>query len=97
MVGGKGKEKAEMRQAAVEKSDKHVMLSYCWAQQPAVIRIRQSLGDLGYKVWLDVEQMEGSTVDAMADAIDRSYAVCYGVSLECERPIHPAALLVWLR
>ena len=36
--------------------------------------------------------------DAMADAIDRSYAVCYGVSLECERPIHPAAfLLVWLR
>ena len=98
MVGGKGKEKAEMRQAAVEKSDKHVMLSYCWAQQPAVMRIRQSLGDLGYKVWLDVEQMEGSTVDAMADAIDRSYAVCYGVSLECERPIHPAAfLLVWLR
>lgn len=28
--------------------------------------------------------MSGSTVDAMADAIDHSHTVLYGVSLECE-------------
>ena len=45
-------------------------------------------------LWLPVDFINLcvlSQVDAMADAIDRSYAVCYGVSLECERPIHPAA------
>ena len=36
--------------------------------------------------------MSGSTVDAMADAIDHSHTVLYGVSLECE---HATGLHQW--
>ena len=60
----------------------HIMISYCWLQQETAKRIRTFLGRLGYKVWIDVEQMSGSTVDAMADAVDHSSAVCFGISLE---------------
>ena len=42
----------------------HVMLSYNWGSQPIVIRIAKSLKDLGYKVWLDTEQMKGDTLEA---------------------------------
>jgi hypothetical protein len=59
---------------------KHVMLSYAWAQQAIVLRIRAALGMLGYAVWIDVEKMAGSTVDAMATAIDAAQVVVYGVS-----------------
>jgi hypothetical protein len=42
----------------------HVMISYNWDNQPIVKRIAQSLKDHGYNVWLDVEQMSGSTLEA---------------------------------
>ena len=66
-----------------EKDDgRHLMLSYCWAQQTTVLRIRKALGARGYRVWIDVEAMQGSTVEAMADALDKSYCVCFGISKE---------------
>ena len=58
------------------------MISYCWAQQDVVLRIKKALAEQGYVCWLDVEQMSLSTVDAMAEAIDSSYAVVYGISLD---------------
>lgn len=58
----------------------HLMLSYCWANQPVIKRIHTALVARGYDVWIDIEQMQGSTVDAMADAIDNAAAVLYGVS-----------------
>ena len=61
--------------------DRHVMISYCWEQQEVVLRIKAALAKRGIHCWLDVEQMSGSTVDAMADAIDKSYAVLFGISL----------------
>ena len=50
-------------QASPRKStaSQHIMLSYCWAQQKQVLKIRQALGKRQYKIWLDVEQMSGST------------------------------------
>ena len=75
------------RQAAVGKRGSHseaaalhLMLSYCWSQQAAILRIRAALGARGYNCWVDVEQMQGSTVDAMANAVDNAYAVCVGIS-----------------
>eukprot|EP01047_Picozoa_sp_COSAG01_P012468 COSAG01_NODE_563_length_15451_cov_70.726225_6_plen_935_part_00 len=44
--------------AAVE----HIMLSYNWAHQDLVKRINSALKACGYTVWIDVEQMKGSTV-----------------------------------
>jgi hypothetical protein len=69
------------RGQALKGSHRHVMISYCWEQQEVVLRIKAALSRRGYVCWLDVEQMSGSTVDAMADAIDHSYAVIYGISL----------------
>lgn len=58
----------------------HIMMSYSWAQQPAVKRIREALRDRGYDVWIDLEQMQGGTVDAMSRAIDDASVILYGVS-----------------
>jgi hypothetical protein len=68
--------------AAASSPLRHIMLSYCWAQQEIVLRIRKELGARDYRIWIDVEQMQGSTVVAMADAIDCAYAVCYGISAD---------------
>lgn len=51
------------------------MLSYCWSEQPLVIALKHALTSLGYSVWLDLEQMQGSTLAAMADAVERAAAV----------------------
>ena len=53
----------------------HVMLSYCWSQQPVVIRLAAALKQRGHKVWLDVEQMTGSTVDAMVGPFSLSFCI----------------------
>jgi hypothetical protein len=45
-------------------NQKHVMISYNWEHQPIVKRISQALQQSGYRVWLDVEQMKGSTLKA---------------------------------
>jgi hypothetical protein len=84
MTDGSGVSDAIERVRAASAGSRHFMLSYCWAQQEVVMRIRRELGRRSYDVWVDTEQMQGSTVDAMADAIDRAVAVIYGVSLECE-------------
>eukprot|EP00026_Physarum_polycephalum_P005612 Phypoly_transcript_05647.p1 GENE.Phypoly_transcript_05647~~Phypoly_transcript_05647.p1 ORF type:complete len:615 (-),score=88.60 Phypoly_transcript_05647:6-1850(-) len=53
----------------------HVMISYQWDDQKIVMRISQSLKQKGYKVWLDLEQMGGSTLEAMSHAIEQSELV----------------------
>jgi hypothetical protein len=61
---------------------KHVMVSYCWDQQPVVKRVHAALVRRGYTVWIDIEQMTGSTVDAMALAVENACVVLIGVSRE---------------
>ncbi|XP_076437546.1 uncharacterized protein LOC143276783 isoform X2 [Babylonia areolata] len=53
----------------------HVMLSYQWADQAVVKNIRDVLHDKGYKVWMDIDNMGGSTLQAMAAAIEDSFVV----------------------
>lgn len=52
MTVGSGKEAAAERAAAVEADTKHLMLSYCWAQQTVILRIREAIRLLGYPVWI---------------------------------------------
>jgi hypothetical protein len=40
------------------------MISYNWDNQPIIKRIAHSLKDHGFNVWLDLEQMGGSTLEA---------------------------------
>jgi len=53
----------------------HIMLSYNWGSQPIVLKIAESLKNAGFKIWLDVEQMHGSTLEAMADAVENASCV----------------------
>ena len=46
-----------------------------------ILRIHASLCRRLYTVWIDIEKMQGSTMDAMSEAIEGSDVVCYGVSL----------------
>ena len=53
----------------------HIMISYQWANQKSLIRIRDELKRNGYNVWMDIDQMGGSTLAAMADAVERASVV----------------------
>jgi hypothetical protein len=46
-----------------------LMISYAWADMDLAHRIFHHLRDrLGYKIWIDQEQMHGSTIEAMVSA-----------------------------
>ena len=58
----------------------HLMMSYNWNHQQAILRIVKWLQKHGYLVWVDTEQMKGDTVDAMALAVEGSALMLIGVS-----------------
>ena len=49
--------------------------------QVTVIRIVRSLQRRGYDVWLDIDRLKGSTVDAMGNAVDDAELMLWGVGL----------------
>lgn len=57
----------------------HVMISYQWANQKIIQNIRDSLQENGVKCWMDIDDMQGSTLDAMAQAVEGAEIVliCY--------------------
>ncbi|PFX17112.1 uncharacterized protein LOC111341315 [Stylophora pistillata] len=77
-----GKEKhAEDKQQSVKKSDaKHVMISYQWDVQKLVIQIKNKLQSDGFKVWMDIDEMGGSTLESMARAVENASVVLVCVS-----------------
>eukprot|EP01051_Picozoa_sp_SAG22_P016367 SAG22_NODE_2298_length_2742_cov_2.665910_2_plen_346_part_01 len=67
---------------AAEGLPKHVFISYCWDQQAVIKRVHAALKSRAYRTWIDIEQMMGSTVDAMAGAVENAEVVLIGVSRE---------------
>ena len=61
---------------------KHVMVSYCWAQQAVVKRVHAALVKRGYSVWIDIEQMRGRRWTSMALAVENAEVMLIGVSRE---------------
>jgi hypothetical protein len=59
----------------VENAKGQVMLSYEWRTQQQVLRLRDILMEQGFTVWMDVDRMMGSTLEAMAIAIEQSDAI----------------------
>lgn len=43
--------------AAASSPSRHVMLSYCWAQQEVVLRIRKELGARNYRIWIGAHSL----------------------------------------
>ena len=48
---------------------------YQWDLQPTVLRIATSMRTRGFNVWMDTEMMSGSTLDAMAAAVENAHCV----------------------
>ena len=60
--------------------EQHVMMSYQWEHQDLVLRLSTDLKAVGFNMWLDVEQMQGSTVESMADAVERAAVMLICIS-----------------
>jgi hypothetical protein len=69
----------------------HIMLSYSWsANKDLVIAFGKKLREMGYDVWRDEEgssiigpmSMTGNTLDAMTEAVEKSYMMIIFVSPE---------------
>ena len=56
------------------------MLSYNWHYQKLMLKIRDALENRGYKVWIDDENLGGSTMEAMASAVENSAVILVAVS-----------------
>ena len=63
-----------------EASGNHVMISYQWENQKVLVEVKNKLQALGYRVWMDLEQMGGSTLEAMAKAVENASVVLICVS-----------------
>lgn len=61
--------------AATHKGGQQIMISYCWDEQPTIMKLSKYLQAKGFQIWLDVERMAGSTLSAMADAVDGSQII----------------------
>ena len=63
-----------------EPQKQHVMISYSWAQKDRMRQIGSHLKSLGYPVWLDIEQMEGSVLERMSEAVEQAAVLIIGLS-----------------
>ena len=48
---------------------------YQWDVQATVLRVAASMRERGFGVWMDTEMMSGSTLDAMAAAVEGAHCV----------------------
>ena len=65
---------------AIENAKAQVMLSYEWHHQAQVMQLKEQLNARGFNVWMDVDRMMGSTLEAMAAAIESSDAIIMCIS-----------------
>ncbi|RNA44626.1 hypothetical protein BpHYR1_035220 [Brachionus plicatilis] len=68
----------------------HIMISYNSGSRILCLKIKSALEKLGYQVWIDVENIHGSSLDSMAKAVEQSFCVLicvtekYRQSLYCQ-------------
>eukprot|EP00457_Paulinella_chromatophora_P003166 gb/GEZN01003172.1/.p1 GENE.gb/GEZN01003172.1/~~gb/GEZN01003172.1/.p1 ORF type:complete len:636 (-),score=129.63 gb/GEZN01003172.1/:243-2150(-) len=73
-LGNNGATQVE-KKATMAEEQVQVMLSYNWHSQAIVLKIAEALRARGFRIWLDIEQMAGSTIEAMAEAVEGSKVV----------------------
>ena len=71
----------DVHRTELDEDLRHVMVSYQWNVQAVVQRIVSELQHRGYRTWFDLDNMKGSTVDAMSDAIDSAEVMLGCISL----------------
>ncbi|RNA00999.1 hypothetical protein BpHYR1_043720 [Brachionus plicatilis] len=66
----------KMREKSIVKNKyKHVMISYNRDSRDLCLKIKKDLEKDGHKIWIDVENIHGSSLEAMAKAIEESQCV----------------------
>ena len=58
----------------------HVMISYQWDAQEVLVKVKNKLQASGYRVWMDLERMGGSTLEAMAKGVENAAVILVCVS-----------------
>ena len=56
------------------------MISYQWDCQEIILRVKDELRSAGFNVWIDVEKIEGSTLQSMASAVENCAVFVMAVS-----------------
>jgi hypothetical protein len=70
--------------------EKHVMISYNTGSRDTCLKMRNELEKRGCKVWMDVQDIHGSSLDSMAKAVEGSCCVLicitekYRQSINCQ-------------
>ena len=75
-----GKKARNNAEKTKETTGNHVMISYQWDAQEVLVEVKNKLQARGYRVWMDLEQMGGSTLEAMAKAVENAAVVLVCVS-----------------
>ncbi|XP_066300443.1 uncharacterized protein [Branchiostoma lanceolatum] len=71
-INGGGHDRSPTKTAA---AGGHVMISYQWDVQPKMLVVKERLTEAGYRVWMDVDQMGGDILEAMAEAVEGAAVV----------------------
>ncbi|XP_048750552.1 uncharacterized protein LOC125662391 isoform X2 [Ostrea edulis] len=71
----KGENDVSKRPKSAKKNKGHVFISYSWNEKETIMKIRERLKKEGVEVWIDVERMGGSTLAAMAEAVENAALV----------------------
>ena len=58
-----------------ESVNKHIMISYNSKSKELCLKIKSELEKNGFLVWIDVENISGSSLESMASAIENSFCV----------------------
>ncbi len=68
----------------------HIMISYNTASRVKCLKIKDELEKLNFKIWIDVNEIHGSSLDSMAQAVEQSQIVLicitekYRQSVNCQ-------------
>ena len=63
-----------------EEFNDYIMISYEWSSQETMLYVKRCLEANGYKVWMDVDQIKGSILEAMAKAVENAAVVLICIS-----------------
>ncbi|XP_039627314.1 uncharacterized protein LOC120540543 [Polypterus senegalus] len=74
------KQAEENKMLNIGTKGKHIMISYQWDNQKTMVEVKKRLQNAGLNVWMDVEKMAGSTLQAMAEAVENAYIIIMCIS-----------------
>lgn len=79
--------------SSLDSENKHIMISYNRNSRNLCLRIKVELEKLGHKVWIDVENIHGSTLEAMASAIENSKCVLICMTEDYKQSVYCRAVI----